>query len=153
MAELNMDEKVTVRNLASWDVGFPNHTSVGDTTIAPHGKTRIRRDEIDAQVSYGNRLFTGIDGRGSHATLFIDDEAMRKFLEFDTDTEKQEIINDEKIKQWFELKTQKAFEGNIKKNVVTMAEKSYLLNAIKRLKFDSYEKISFCQNYCKFRLF
>lgn len=153
MSELNMDEKVTVLNIASWNVGFPNLTAHGDTTIAPNGKVRMRRDEIDAQVSNGNKLFTGIDSKGSHATLFIDDEPTRKYLEFDTDDEKQTVLTDEKIKAWFELKTLKAFEKNVKENVVTMAEKSYLKSAIKRMKFDSYEKISFCDEYCKFRLF
>lgn len=153
MTELNMDEKVTVRSIAAWDVGFPNLTRSGDTTIAPHGKTRMRREEIDAQVSNSNRLFTGIDGNGSHATIIIEDEPMRMYLEFDTDENKQTVLTDEKIKAWFELKTLKAFEKNVRENVVTMAEKSYLLDAIKKMKFDSYEKISFCQEYCKFKLF
>lgn len=153
MSELNMDEKVTVTNIAAWNVGFPNLTTMGDTTVAPYGKVRMKRDEIDAQVSNGNRLFTGIDKNGSHATLFIDDEPTRKYLEFDSDERKQAILTDEKIKAWFELKTFKAFEKNIRENVVTMAEKSYLLNVIKKMKFDSYEKVSFCQEYCKFKLF
>ena len=152
MTELNMDEKVTVISIAPWHVGFPNLTKMGDTLFAPLGKTRMRREEIDAQVSAGNKLFIGIDKAGSHATLFIDDEPTRKYLEFDTPDGKQVVITDEKIKGWFDLKTQKAFEKNIKENVITMAEKTYLLEAIKRLKFDSYEKISFCQEYCKFRL-
>ena len=34
MAEnLNMDEKVTVTNIAPWNVGFPNLTKSGDTII------------------------------------------------------------------------------------------------------------------------
>lgn len=153
MTELNMDEKVTVVNIAAWDVGFPNLTKAGDTTIAPYGKTRMRREEIEAQVMNGNRLFNGIDHKGSHATLLIQDAPTRAYLEFDTDSEKQVVLTDEKIKAWFELKTFKAFEKNIRENVITMAEKSYLLNAIKRMKFDSYEKVSFCQEYCKFKLF
>lgn len=154
MTELNMDEKVTVFSIAPWGVGFPNLTRAGDTIISGLGRVRMRRDEIDAQVSAGNKLFLGIDKAGSHATLYIDDEPMRKYLEFDSPdgSAKQVIITDEKIKGWFDLKTQKAFEKNIRENVITMAEKTYLLEAIKRLKFDSYEKISFCQGYCKFRL-
>lgn len=154
MAELNMDAKVTLVNLAPWAVGFPNHATSGDTCISASGKTRVRREEVVEQVSAGNRLLAGLDAYGSHATVYIDDEDTRKYLEFDSEDgkRKQNIISDDKIKQWFELKTQTAFERNVKDNVKTRAEKSYLLNAIKRLKFDSYEKIHFCEDYCKFRL-
>lgn len=155
MAELDMDAKVTVVNIAPWNVAFPNKVRSGDTCFAPSSKVRVRRDELEAQVSSGNKLLVGIDGEGSHATLYIDDEETRKYLEFDSadGKKKQNVINDEKIQKWFELKTFSAFEKNIRENVVTMAEKNYLLTAIKRLNLDSYEKISFCQEYCKFRLF
>ncbi len=155
MSEINMDERVTVVNLAPWSVAFPNKIHAGDTCFSASGKARMRRDEIDAQVSFGNRLLSGLDGYGSHATLYIEDAETRKYLEFESEDgkTKQNIITDEKIAKWFELKTQAAFEKNIRENVVTNAEKSYLLRAIKRLKLDSYEKISFCQEYCRFKLY
>lgn len=154
MIEINMDEKVTVVNLAPWNVGFPNSISRGDTVFAPSARVRVKREEIADQVSAGNRLLAGLDSFGSHATLYIDDEDTRKYLEFDSEDgkRKQNIISDEKVKKWFDLKTQSSFEKNIKENVVTRAEKAFLLNSIKRLKLDSHEKISFCQEYCKFRL-
>ena len=153
--ELNMDEKVTVINLAPWNVGFNNATTPGASSFAPKAKVRIKRDEIVYQVGAGNKLLAGLDSYGSHATLYIDDEATRKYLEFDSQDgkRKQNVMSDERIMKWFELKTQNAFEKNIKENVVTMAEKSYVLDAIKRLHLDSHEKITFCQEYCKFRLF
>lgn len=153
MTDINLDEKVTIINLAPWQVGFPNHITRGDTNIAPSGKTRIKREEIVDQVSAGNKLF-GVDSYGSHATIIIDDEETRKYLEFDSEDgkRKQNVINDEKIKKWFELKMQSSFEKNIIDNVKTRCEKQYLLKAIKDLKLDSYEKIEFCKNYCKFSL-
>lgn len=152
--EINMDEKVTVVNLAPWNVGFPNNLGRGDTCFAPNARLRVRRDELVDQISAGNKLLSGLDEFGSHATLYIEDEETRKYLEFDSQDgkRKQNVISDDKITKWFELKTQSSFEKNIKENVVTRAEKSYLLSSIKRLKLDSYEKISFCQEYCKFRL-
>lgn len=154
MIELNMDEKVTVINLAPWNVGFPNAIGRGDTTFAPRAKTRVKREEVIDQVSAGNKLLAGLDDFGSHATLYIDDEPTRKYLEFDSEDgkRKQNVINDEKVKKWFELKTLSAFEKNVKENVITRAEKAFLLDSIKRLKLDSYEKIKFCEEYCKFRL-
>lgn len=152
--QLNMEEKVTVINLAPWNVGFNNKTIPGASSFAPKAKVRLKRDEVIYQVNAGNRLLAGLDEFGSHATLYIDDEATRKYLEFDSadGKRKQNVISDEKVQKWFELKTQSAFVKNIKENVITMAEKSYVLDAIKRLHLDSYEKISFCQEHCKFRL-
>lgn len=152
--EIAMDKKVMVRNLAPWNVAFPNKTSSGDTCFAPSGRTRVKREEIVAQADSGNRLFNGIDTYGSHATLYVEDDAIREYIGYDSVSEgrKQVVINDDAIKKWFELKTQRAFEKNIEDNVKTMAEKTYLLEAIKRLKLDSYEKIEFCKEYCKFRL-
>ena len=79
MAEINMDEKVTVINLAPWNVSFPNNVGRGDTCFAPSAKVRVKRDEISDQVSAGNKLF-GLDSYGSHATLYIDDADTRKYL-------------------------------------------------------------------------
>lgn len=154
MIEINMDEKVTVVNLAPWNVGFPNSIGRGDTSFAPSAKVRMKREEIVDQVSAGNKLLAGLDSYGSHATLYIDDADTRKYLEFDSEDGKrtQNVISKEKVAKWFELKTQSSFEKNIKDNVKTRAEKQFLLKAIKELRLDSYEKIEFCKTYCKFSL-
>lgn len=154
MIELNMEEKVTVRNIAPWSVGFPNLVGRGDTVIAPNGTTRVKRDELSDQISSGNKLLTGFDDYGSHATIYIEDADTRKLFEFDSEDGKrtQNVISKEKIQKWFDLKTMSAFEKNIKENVVTRSEKAYLLKAIKELKLDSYEKIAFCESYCLFKL-
>jgi len=152
--DFNMNKKVTVKNLADWNVGFPNIASRGDTRIAPTAKSLVSREELFEQINAGNKLLVGTDSFGSHATLYIEDEPTRKYVGFDSDEEKrqQNVITDEKIKSWFELKTQAAFEKNIRENVVTRAEKTYLLKAINRLKLNEHDKIAFCQEWCKFRL-
>ena len=154
MSEINMDKKVNVYSIAPWDCGFPNLTSHGDTMFSPNSKTRMRVEEIIEQVSAGNKLIGGLDEIGSHATLIVEDDETRKYLEFDSEDGKrlQNVISKEKIIKWFELKTEASFEKNIKENVITRAEKQFLLKAIKDLKLDSYEKIEFCKSYCKFSL-
>lgn len=149
----NLDKKVTVRNIAPWSVGFPNIEDRGDTTFAPNGVTRVKRDEIVAQVQRGNKLF-GLDDFGSHATLYIEDEETRVYLEFDSQDgkRKQTVLTPDNVKKWFELKTFNAFKKNIENNVVTRAEKQYLLTLINELKLNEYDKIQFCQDYCKFKL-
>lgn len=149
-----MDDKVSVINIATWDVGFPNIVGHGDTIISPNSSVRMKREEVIAQVSAGNKLLSGLDSYGSHATLYIDDAETRRYLEFDSEDGKrtQNVISKEKILKWFELKTATSFEKNIRENVVTRAEKKFLLKTIKDLKLDSYEKIEFCKDYCKFSL-
>jgi len=155
MIEINMDEKVPVKNIAPWIVGFPNLVGRGDTSFPPSATIRVKREELVDQVSSGNRLLTGFDTEGSHATLYIEDEDTRKFLDFDSEDGKrtQNVISKEKVAEWFTLKTQSAFEKKIKENVKTRAEKQFLLKAIKDLKLDSYEKIEFCKTHCRFTLF
>ena len=91
---------------------------------------------------------------GSHATIIIEDEETRKYLEFDSEDGKrtQNVITKDKVLKWFDLKTDNAFEKNIRENVKTRAEKQYLLKVIKDLKIDAHSKIAFCQEYCKFSL-
>ena len=105
------------------------------------------------QTQNGNRLFTGTDTRGSHATLYIEDKATRVEVDFESEDGKvkQEILNDEKVKYLFGLKTDKSFEENLRKTVVTRAEKYAIVKIIKRLKFDNYSKMKIVENYTGYK--
>ena len=102
--EVKLDEKVVVRSIAPWVTGSRRILSVGDIQIQPNGTVTVSREELIAQAQSGNKLLTGIDGKGSHATLYIDDEWTRKELEFETDKVKQKVLNLDVIKHMFELK-------------------------------------------------
>ncbi len=155
--ELNMEQKVTVRSIASWTTGFRRIESTGDVTIPPKGDIRLSRSEIISQVQNGNRLFTGIDDRGSHATLFIDDEATRKELDFDSVDEdgkvcKQTVLTTEAVKKMFSLKTMKTFEERLKELIVTKAEKSALVDIINKEKINDHEKIKAVELYTGYKV-
>jgi hypothetical protein len=105
----------------------------------------LSRNEIIAQVQTGNTLLAGIDGIGSHANLYIEDAATRKELGFETDTKKQNILTDEKVKKLFSIANQKQFEEEFKKEIITRAEAKALLNAVKRLNINDYNKIRFAE--------
>ena len=113
---------------------------------------RELNEELIAQGQNGNVLLTGIDGVGSHAEWYIEDEYTRKELSFDTDEKKQEFLTEDAVKKIFDLKTKKAFEDNIKKSVVTRPEKFYLLHIIKNLGLNDYSKIAFCEEHCGSRV-
>ena len=152
--ELNLEQKVTVKNIAGWTVGFARIDSIGDVTITADGSTKLSRNEIIAQVQNGNRLFTGIDSNGSHATLFIDDEPTRKEVGFDSDdgTVKQVIFSDDVVKQLFNQKNQNSFQSDLTETIKTRAEKYAVIQAIKRLKINDYSKIRFVEDYTGFKV-
>lgn len=143
---LNLDVKVAVRNIADWDANFARVVDgIGDVRIVPNGTVMLSRNEIIAQVQTGNTLLAGIDGMGSHANLYIEDAATRKELGFETDTKKQNILTDEKVKKLFGIANQRQFEEEFKKEIVTRAEAKALLNAVKRLNINDYNKIRFAE--------
>lgn len=150
--EIRLDKKVTVRSIAPWTTGSTRKTSVGDITIPALGTVLLSREEIIAQGQNGNTLITGVDGVGSHATWYIEDDYTRSELSFDVDNKKQDFLTQDAIKKIFDLKTQKSFEDNIKKSVITRAEKFYLLHTIKNLKLNDYTKNAFCEEYCGRRI-
>lgn len=148
--EIKLDEKVNVFNIATHQVGYSQVGGGTGTRFGANGTVRVRREEIVQQVQNGNRLYVGTDGRGSHATLVIEDKATRELLGFEgDDIKEQNVLTEEKVKKIFALKTFTAFEKNIVDAVVTRNEKLYLKQLIKKLKFNEYDKIIFCEKHCK----
>ena len=152
--ELYLEKKVTFKNIAGWEVGFKRIEGDGDVTLPPNGTSRLSRSEIIAQVQSGNRLLSGIDNRGSHATIYIDDEATREELDFDSkeNNTKQVVLTSDAVKKLFEYKTMKSFEDNLRNLVVTRAEKYAIIQMIKKEKFNDFEKIRAVENYTGFKM-
>ena len=150
--EIRMEDKITITSIAPWSTGFHRILTVGDVSIAPNGQIRLSREEVLAQGQSNNKLITGIDGMGSHATLYIEDEWTRKELGFDADDSKQVVVNKKLVKEIFEKKTFSAFKKAIEENIVTRAEKFSLLSMIKTLKINEYDKVAFCEEYCGAKL-
>lgn len=150
--EIRMDEKITLTSIAPWNTGFARILTIGDVTIAPHGMVRLSRDEVLAQGQSGNKLITGIDGMGSHATIYIEDEWTRRELGFDTDEKKQTVVNKEFVKEMFNKKTFDDFKESVINNITTRAEKFNLLSMINILKINDYDKIAFCEKFCGSKL-
>lgn len=147
--ELNLEQKVTVRSIAPWTTGFQRVETIGDITIPANGSVRLSRSEIIAQVQNGNVLFTGVDSRGSHATLYIEDKPTRIEVDFDIKEEKitQKVITVDAVKKLFEYKTMKTFEEKLKELVLTRAEKHAIANIIRKEKINDHEKVRVVENY------
>ena len=142
--ELNLETKVTLRSIADWNTGFSRKSDgVGDVMIAPKGTVRLSRNEIISQVQSGNKLISGIDGLGNHATLIIEDEDTRKEVGF----ENQVVFSDDLVNKVFNIDKQEQFEEEFQKSFVTHMEKSAVMDAIVRLGINNYKKIRFAENY------
>ena len=146
---LNMDEKISVKNLCEWTVSFKRLDGVGDVLMNANTSVRLPRGEVYSQVQSGNNLFSGTDGVGSHARIYIDDKDTRVDLDFeDADGKKtQLIVDDNKIKELFAIKTKTAFEKAVKGTIITNAEKARLANSVKKFKLNEYDKVKFIQDY------
>lgn len=146
--ELNLDIKVTVKSIAPWNVGFVRKAEgYGDINIAPHGSVRLSRNEIISQVQNGNKLFSGTDGLGSHATLYVDDAPTRKELGFDDDERKQLSFFNVSVKKLFAIKNQADFEEQFKYQIYTRSEKFAIIEAMKKEGVNDYSKIRFVEQY------
>ena len=145
---LNLEQQVTVRSIAGWNTGFARMLTIGDITIPSKGAIRLSRNEIISQVHNGNNLFNGIDGRGSHATLIIEDKATLNEVGFDA----QSQFSDDLVLKLFNIKEQDMFEEELQKAIVTRAEKYALMISIVKQRLNDYSKIRFCENYTGYKV-
>ena len=150
-----MDGKSLVKNLCSWNLDFPLRNSVGDGFILAGSTKEFFNSEIYAQHTSNNVLFCGLDGEGSHARVYIENEEMRKHLGYDSEDgkTKQKILTDEKCEEILGYKTKKAFENAVTDAVVTEPEKLKIIAYAKKKKLNDYDKIAFIEDHTgkKFR--
>lgn len=146
--QLNLEQQVTVRSIAGWTTGFARMITVGDVSIPKKGAVRLSRNEIISQVHNNNTLFTGVDGKGNHATLIIDDYPTIKEVGF----EDAQQFSDELVKKLFSY-AQNQFEDEIRKAIVTRAEKYALMISIcKQKDLNDFSKIRFCEKYTGYKM-
>lgn len=145
--EIAMDKKVKVENLCAWPVYFARQIGNGDVKIAKGAVALLSVEEIQAQVYGGNRQFTGVDGEGTNARIFIQDAEVRQFLGFETAEKDQKVMTEKEIKSILALKTQEKFEEKIKENIKTEAEKVKLLEVAQKVNLNDYDKIQFIETF------
>lgn len=149
--ELDLEKKVTVRNIAGWNVGFARRVDgYGDVSIAPNGSIKLSRNEIIAQIQNGNKLFSGIDGRGTHATLYIDDTPTRIEVEFETADKPQDVFPHVDLVKLFKS-SQTNYEKDFVKHVHTRAEKCAIIEYMRKASVNDYAKIRFAEQHTGYK--
>jgi hypothetical protein len=139
---LSMEEKITLKNLANWMVGFNKIESNGEVNINAGGSVRVSRAEVISQYENGNKLLRG-DGDGTHATIYIDDKATRDYLDITS-----ELIDKNKVKKIFAINGLDDFRNEIYKTFTTQAEKVLLIKLIRECGFNDFNKIRECEALC-----
>ena len=145
---LNLEQQVTVKNIAGWTTVFARMLTVGDVTIPKGGSIRLSRNEIISQIHNNNKLFCGIDNFGSHATLIIKDQPTLDEVGFSN----ADQFNDSVVKELFAIAKQDEFEKELMKRIVTRAEKYALMISIVKQKINDFSKIRFCENYTGYKI-
>lgn len=149
--KFNPEKKVTVKSIANWTTGFQRIETNGDVTIPARGSVRLTAGEIITQVQNGNTLFTGIDGQGSHATLYIEDKPTRIEADFETENSDQKVISEEAVKNLF-AKNKRDFEAILPNMIKTRAEEFAIVEMIRKFKFNDYEKVRSVENLTGIRV-
>jgi len=152
--EIRMEDKVTIRSIAPWYTSTPRVTSVGDIRIPPRGTMRVTREEAIALGQSRRKLICGLDGRGSHATWYIEDDFTREELDFENKQEGrlQSFLTVGIIKKMFEIPSIQQFKNKLEDLVATRAEGVMLLEVIRDSKINDYDKVRTCESHTKCRV-
>lgn len=149
LMSINNDKRVEVRNNAPYYVGFAKiYEQVGEVSIAPRSTTYMYKGEIVAQCSSNNVLFTGVNGKGDHAEIFIADDAVRaEALGLKLETATTKVFDIKAAKDIFDTKNLNSFKKKIRDNVITDADKTNAVDFAKKLKLDSHSKIEYIEEW------
>ncbi|MET3505605.1 hypothetical protein [Halalkalibacter oceani] len=153
MSNLNMNDKVYVKNLCAWDIYFRRIERAGDIKIPSKGRIPIERSEIQSQIYDGNVFFVGVDGQGSKAKVYIEDKDTRVLVGFEEEnsTKKQEVLDEKEMSRILELKTDKSFKDNLNKHVTLQNEKFAIMEHARKSKFKDYEKIRILEEHTGYK--
>lgn len=141
----DLEKRVTIRNIADWDLGIILQNEVGEKKLTRNGTLRLSRSEIMSQINNGNKSISGFDGKGTHACIYIEDAPTRRWLGFESAGCPQKIFTDDVAKKLFAM-SQSEFEEKLPKYIATRAEGFALRDAVKRLKFNDFRKMRVIAN-------
>lgn len=128
---------VLINNLCGWPLYMPRRTGVamgtGAGIVIPANATNfplLTFDEVQAQIQWGNKMFTGTDGQGAHARIQIVNEAQRKQLfELDgvDDVAPPVLLDADAVKALLAIRGKAKFNERLAELVQTDAEKKMLV--------------------------
>jgi len=146
--ELNKSKRVEVRNTTNTDTWFRSSHDK-DVKIPKKSKKEIEISEIIHQCDDGNPDFVGYGRDGKHATFYIEDKEVRVYLGFETEKQKQEVIDEDAIVGMFEAANLKTFYSLLQSKVVTPGQKQTLREVIASGKVNAHDKMKLAESFLK----
>ena len=145
---LDLDKRSKVINLCPWTISFTLPNSNAEVILDANKSTTINNAELETLAENHNIMFWGTDD-GNHARVFVDNAEFRQHVGFDDAGSKkvQFVLNDDVCSKMLELKTDSAFEKNIKDKVVMAHEKAIFLAYCRKVKLNDYNKIQFIERH------
>jgi hypothetical protein len=142
------DKRSMVKNLCPWAVSFRLENSNSEALIEPNKSLSINNAEIETLVENGNVMFVGT-GNGEHSRVYIENEELRKYFEFESEdgSVKQNILDKEKLEKIFSYKTIKTFKEHIEKEIVANHEKHIVMEYARKINENNYDRIKFLEEY------
>jgi hypothetical protein len=146
---LDMTKKVEVCNTTAIDTYVRCTERNYDAKIPKKNSTYFTIGEILAQVYSGNPDFVGIDKKGSHASLYINDKDVRIEVGFDSPDGKksQEKVDEQSIINLFSIDNMAAFVEALQNKVRTMGEQQTLKEIIASDRINAHDKIETAKKY------
>ena len=151
MAELDMNKKISVKNLSNIDTYFRCIERPFDAKIPRKNSALFSIGEILSQVNASNPDFVGTDGKGTHASLYITDKAVRIEAGFENEDGRieQEVVDEKNIVNIFSEKDLYAFYDLLKTKIVTIGEKQTLKDVLDSGKVNEHDKVSIAEKYLR----
>ena len=103
------------------------------------------------EVANNTRLFTGVDGKGKNASLYIEDPDVRAYLGFDTLNDEGEVIAEqvvlttEEILNILSQKNKKAFEAAIEEFKGNISRIKLLEDVIVKNNYNDAQRIKYIE--------
>jgi len=128
---------VLINNLCNWPLYIPRRTGVvvgngAGITIPANAKRfpLLTFDEVQAQIQWDNKMFTGTDGLGNHARIqIIDEEQRRQLFGLDgvEDIKDPVLLDADAVRALLAIRGKAKFNERLNELVKTDAEKKRLV--------------------------
>ena len=149
----DLDKRSKVTNLCPWPVTFILPNSHGEVRIDGSKSTTINNAELVTMKDNNSVMLCGTEN-GNHARIYVDNPEFRQYVGFDVPDEKmfQFVLLPEECEKICGLKTDTAFQKNVKEKVILEHEKSIIMDYCRKTKFNDYAKIIFLEEYTGLKL-
>lgn len=145
---LDFDKRSKIVNLCPWTISFALPNSGGEILLEANKTTTVNNGELVALADNQNIMIWGTN-YGDHARVYVENPEYRTHVGFDDIESKkvQLVLTSEVCDKILELKTDSAFEKNVKEKVIMLHEKAIFIAHCRKVKVNDYTRIKFIETY------